>query len=178
MFNLKNLDFPEGALVVCAGLALLFGLMAVLSRWEDDSFVRHASRAEGEITGVQQRIEIVKKEDSLDRKKHWYLPKVTFRTASGKTVVFEGRYETLDENRWKTGVKVPVLYSNENPSVARVDDPSQVYAAQRVWVIVMIGSIVVGALLFGVAKIDEIIKNRPRPLTGEEARRAYFGEHE
>ena len=174
MSSLKNLEFATGVLVFSLAVAVFCGVLAVVSRWEDDRFMRGAIRAQGEVTAVLQRTEHVDRKDGDDR--YYYKPRVAFRTRAGKTVVFEGRYETREENFWKASARVPVLYWADDPSVARIDDPSQIYAAYRTWRTAMAGSLVVGALLFGLAKVDDKLKTRPTTLSSQQARSAYFGE--
>lgn len=174
MSFLKNLEFSEGVVVLSLAAAVLCGFLAVVSRWEDDRFLQSAIRAQGEVTAVLQRTERVDRKDGDD--KYYYKPRVAFRTRAGKSVVFDGRYETREENFWKPNAKVPVLYWADDPSVARIDDPSRIYAAYRTWRTAMVGSLVVGALLFGLAKIEDKLKTRPRSLAGEPARSAHFGE--
>jgi hypothetical protein len=176
MKMIKSLEFPEGALLFCTGLALLFGFLALLGYWEDSRFLKSATSSSGEVVGVRVRTEIERPKDRRPTTTQYYTPVVSFIDAQNKRHEFEGRYETLLENAWKVGQTVRVLYPRSNPAAGRIDDPSQIHVSYRAMRNVAFISLIVGVLLFSVAKFEASRKARPIYRTDDEARRAYFGE--
>jgi hypothetical protein len=176
MKMLKSLEFPEGALLVCVALAIMFGLLALLGYWEDSRFLKRAVPATGEVVGVRIRTEVEQKKNGGTSKSHHFTPVVSFADANDRSIEFAGRYETQQEKQWKTGMTVRVLYPIDDPAAARIDDPSQIYASYRTMRFVMFLCLIVGGVIFGVAKFEANRKERPVYRTDDEARRAFFGE--
>src|SRR5688500_8957510 len=176
MKMIKSLEFPEGALLFCTAFALLLGLPALLGYWEDSRFLKSATPSSGEVIGVLVRTEIERPKDRRPTTTKYYTPLVSFTDAQNKRHEFEGRYETPLEHEWKVGQAVRVLYPRSNPAAGRIDDPSQIHVSYRAMRNVAFISLIVGVLLFSVAKFEASRKARPVYRSDDEARRAHFGE--
>lgn len=94
-------SFAVGALMLTWGIAVVFGLLALLGRWEEQSFLRDSVAATGEVRVVRVRVKLDDKDHSSHRTEHYRL--VVVFLAGGDEVEFEGRNETLDENKWQVG---------------------------------------------------------------------------
>jgi hypothetical protein len=172
-----KVSFVVGALLVCWGLAAGFGVLALVGHREERAFVRDSVAVAGEVRAVRVRVETGREKDRPFERTEHYRPVVAFRTGD-HSFEFEGRTETLDPDRWRVGQPVGVRYRESNPTHARIDDPEEVYTSYRGMRLGAIIFLAAGAVVVAAAKLDAHLKGRKGALTGEDARRAYYGEPE
>jgi hypothetical protein len=162
--------------VICGAFALIFGVIAILCYREESGFVKRSVSAVGQVVAVLTRIE-EKRDDKgrLTKTKH-YQPLVSFADANDKMFEVTGRHETIADDVWKSGMTVRVLYPPAAPAKARIDHPKEMFETFRAMRGMMFVSLIVGVVLFSMAKWDARLESRPKALTGEAARRAFYGE--
>lgn len=170
-------SFAVGALMLTWGIAAVFGLLTLLGRWEEQSFLRDSVAATGEVRAVRVRVKLDDDKDRSSHRTEHYRPLVVF-LAGDHEVEFEGRNETLDENKWQVGQRVDVRYRTTDPADARIDTPEELHASEQgMWTGAII-SFAAGIVVVVVAKLSARFESRKRASSGEDARRAHFGERD
>jgi hypothetical protein len=162
----------------CGGfvlLGLLFFGLSYLGENETRAFLKTAKAAKGTVVGHITETEKVEREKSSTKYYTYYRPSIQFADETGKEFKFKS-LQRWDEPTPAVGHVYDIYYAPANPEYARINSADELYYSAQ-------GLNGASIFCFGFALvvwIANFINNRMKAkkpvLTGEAARRAYYGE--